>query len=307
MRKLDIVEFILRSNRIHNNFYDYSISKYDTKEKIEIICPKHGIFHQRASSHMSGSGCKKCYDEKRHFQSKTLDINFFLENSIKKHGDKYDYSESEYINSYTKIKIICREHGPFYQIPSSHFTFDDPCPQCRKLSKDKIIERFNKKHNNKYDYSLFDYQPDTTTKHYIDIICPIHGKFNQRINHHMCGAGCPMCRESLGEKLINEILIEIGLIPNKDFYRQQGFDGLINENSLFFDFYIPGHRLCIEFDGVQHIMPIKIFGGEKTFTKIKKRDKIKNEYCIKNNIRLLRFNQKDKKDSILERIVDSFK
>ena len=123
----------------------------------------------------------------------------------------------------------------------------------------------------------------------------------------MCGAGCPMCRESLGEKLINEILIEIGLIPNKDFYRQQGFDGLINENSLLFDFYIPGHRVCIEFDGVQHIMPIKIFGGEKTFTKIKKRDKIKNEYCIKNNIRLLRFNQKDKKDSILERIVDSFK
>ena len=105
MRKLDIVEFILRSNRIHNNFYDYSISKYDTKEKIEIICPKHGIFHQRASSHMSGSGCKKCYDEKRHFQSKTLDINFFLENSIKKHGDKYDYSESEYINSYTKLKL----------------------------------------------------------------------------------------------------------------------------------------------------------------------------------------------------------
>lgn len=71
---------------------------------------------------------------------------------------------------------------------------------------------------------------------------------------------------------------------------------LIGQNPLLFDFYLPKYRLCIEFDGEQHIRPIKIFGGEDTFYKIKNRDKIKNEYCLNNNIRLIRFNKNNKKE-----------
>ncbi len=298
MRKLNTTDFIERCNKIHNNIYDYSFSNYkNSNKKIKIICKIHGLFNQSPRSHMSGSGCPKCYNENRSIKQ-SFDFNYFLEMSKQKHGDRFDYSKSFYINSKTKIEIICKAHGSFMQIPLNHFKFKDPCPLCRKLSMEEIIQKFNKIHNYKYDYSLFGYSKSTTTKSYIDIICPKHGKFTQRINHHIRGTGCPICKESLGEKIISEILIGMGFIFNKDFYRQKSFDGLIDQNFLLFDFYLPSYSLCIEFDGEQHSIPVKIFGGEKTFYRIKKRDAIKNEYCKNNNIRLIRFNKKYKKEEI---------
>jgi nuclear transport factor 2 (NTF2) superfamily protein len=60
-KKISLEEFISRSNKIHNNKYDYSLVKYNfTKEKIKIICPIHGEFEQNANSHLIGYGCAKC-------------------------------------------------------------------------------------------------------------------------------------------------------------------------------------------------------------------------------------------------------
>ena len=63
---------------------------------------------------------------------------------------------------------------------------------------------------------------------------------------------------------------------------------------LRFDFYIPSKNLCIEFDGKQHFEPYD-FSGKLTkketlneFENLKIRDKLKNDYCNKNNIKLLR-------------------
>jgi hypothetical protein len=36
------------------------------------------------------------------------------------HGDLYNYSLVDYINSKTKVKIICSKHGVFEQTPSDH-------------------------------------------------------------------------------------------------------------------------------------------------------------------------------------------
>ena len=36
------------------------------------------------------------------------------------HGDKYDYSESVYVNARTNIKIKCKDHGEFQQKPYNH-------------------------------------------------------------------------------------------------------------------------------------------------------------------------------------------
>ena len=37
------------------------------------------------------------------------------------HGNKYDYSLVNYINSTTKIKIVCQQHGLFEQAPNKHY------------------------------------------------------------------------------------------------------------------------------------------------------------------------------------------
>ena len=39
----------------------------------------------------------------------------FIGKAIKKHGNKYDYSKVEYLNSKKKVCIICQEHGEFWQ------------------------------------------------------------------------------------------------------------------------------------------------------------------------------------------------
>lgn len=57
---------------------------------------------------------------------------------------------------------------------------------------------------------------------------------------------------------------------------------------LTFDFYLPEHNICIEYDGEQHFKPIKIFGGNLYFKQIKYHDKIKTQYCKTNNIELIR-------------------
>ena len=58
------------------------------------------------------------------------------------------------------------------------------------LSKDQFLEKANKIHNFKYDYSLSIYQG---YKSKIIIICPKHGEFTQRSSDHFDGCGCIKC------------------------------------------------------------------------------------------------------------------
>lgn len=44
---------------------------------------------------------------------KKLTANEFIKQARNVHGDKYDYSKVEYVNSKTKICIICPIHGEF--------------------------------------------------------------------------------------------------------------------------------------------------------------------------------------------------
>ena len=63
-RKRTKEQFVILGNNVHNNTYDYSLSDYKSdKIKVKIICPIHGIFEQRPSEHLKGSGCPKCSHE----------------------------------------------------------------------------------------------------------------------------------------------------------------------------------------------------------------------------------------------------
>lgn len=60
--RLSTEEFINRCVCVHNGFYDYSkVAYHNNREKVCIICPKHGEFWQQPSHHMNGHGCPKCY------------------------------------------------------------------------------------------------------------------------------------------------------------------------------------------------------------------------------------------------------
>jgi hypothetical protein len=132
-QRLSQEDFITKSSEIHENKYDYSevVLTKGFKQKVNITCPIHGVFSQDAGTHMSGKGCRKCGSEKglkARYPEYTTE--FFIERSKEVHGDKYSYSLSEYINTETKIKIICQEHGPFDQRPLCHIK-GKGCAKCR--------------------------------------------------------------------------------------------------------------------------------------------------------------------------------
>ena len=60
-RKLTTEEFIKRAREVHGDKYDYLKIVYKAAHnKIEIICPIHGVFFQEPASHLAGRDCPKC-------------------------------------------------------------------------------------------------------------------------------------------------------------------------------------------------------------------------------------------------------
>lgn len=114
------------------------------------------------------------------------------------HGDRYDYSQVEYVHSQAKVVIICPEHGPFPQGPAEHAR-GQGCPRCARrrqtgappLAWDEIEERLLTVHGGKYAYDGTGYR-DTTSK--IRATCPLHGDFWPEVNAHLRGKyGCREC------------------------------------------------------------------------------------------------------------------
>lgn len=118
---------------------------------------------------------------------------------------------------------------------------------------------------------------------YGDFVCPIHGVYSMKKSNKMKNKGCPKCQMSKGEKKIEKFL-DNKMILFKSQYKPSECR---YKYPLSFDFYIPSLNTAIEYNGEQHYMPIKCFGGEERFKIQQKRDKIKKEYCKKNNIKLL--------------------
>lgn len=219
----------------------------------------------------------------------------FIQKARVKHENKYDYSNSIYINKNTKLKIICPTHGEFLQFPYDHHRTGCGCPKCKsdkigaisRYTRDQWIEKANQTHNNKYDYSSVEYK---TQKIKVCIICPNHGEFWQLPSAHLFGYRCPKCQESKGEQKVREWLES----KNIKYIPQMKFKDCKHIDLLRFDFYLPDYNTCIEYDGSQHFKP-KSFG--KTQSKelalanlkdIQLKDQIKNQYCIANNIKLIR-------------------
>ena len=148
------IDFIKKSNHIHNNKYDYSNVKYTNNiTKVCIICPEHGEFWQTPNEHLRGCGCPKCVGKNKSTED-------WIQIAKKVHNDKYDYSKVKYITARDKVCIICPEHGEFWQKANSHLN-GCGCPKCNssKLENDiynefPYLEREKKFHWLKYKRNL---------------------------------------------------------------------------------------------------------------------------------------------------------
>jgi len=122
------------------------------------------------------------------------DTSSFISAADHKHGTKYDYSKVSYKNSQTKVEIICKEHGSFYQTPAKHLQ-GQGCPKCSYAGRgqkttQQFVDKAKEVHHSKYDYSRVDY---LGSQNKVTIICNEHGPFEQTPAHHLQGVGCPLC------------------------------------------------------------------------------------------------------------------
>lgn len=296
-------DFINIAKSIHGDKYDYSKVKYiNQKSKIILICPIHGEFELEARYHILNNniGCKKCVIE----LDRKINKEKFIEKSKNTYNDKYDYSLVDYVNTKTKVKIICPEHGIFKQTPGGHRV--SGCLKCgyQKTSKnqqsntEEFINKAKKIHKNKYNYSKVSYKKSNSK---IIIICPKHGEFTQKPNNHLNNKGCPKCRRSLGEESVEKILT----LKNIKFETQKTFDGCKNKRNLRFDFYLPKQNLCIEYHGDQHYNPSNHIGGQNGYDYLVKNDKIKKDFCNKNGISYIELNKYSKIDMEIDLILST--
>lgn len=206
-RKKTTEEFIAEAKAVHGDRFGYENSIYTgNKNKVTITCKMHGVFHQIAKDHLTGAGCKQCAT-KENADRLALGEKEFIARANKVHGDKYDYQNVIYKNANTKVEIICKQHGSFWQIPSSHLLAACGCPicgfertaVCQRDTKEGFVQKATAIHGDKYLYGKFVY---VTRNSKSIITCRVegHGDFLQRASDHLSGNGCQICgREKLSE------------------------------------------------------------------------------------------------------------
>jgi hypothetical protein len=284
--------FLKQAKEIHENKYNYSKVEWkNTTTKITIICPIHGEFTQIPQNHIRlKCGCRKCGREITKSKVNKYDTAFFKSNSIKVHGERYDYSKTQCFNATDKVEITCYVHGPFKQIANQHLN-GHGCPKCnfdqmakdRAMGKEVFIHKAKKIFGERYDYSKVEYINGQKS---ITVVCPFHGEFEVTPNNHLSKkSGCPICNES---KLESQLALILDKLKIK-FERQKRYKWL-GRQSL--DFYLPDYNISIECQGIQHFKPVD-FGGKgenwtnQSLEKIKERDNIKLQKCLSQNIKMI--------------------
>ena len=265
-------EFIAQARTIHGDKYDYSNVEYvNNGVEVCIICPEHGEFWQVPRYHIIGHGCQKCGGTKK---SNTKD---FIAKAKEIHGDKYDYSKVEYVNTKTKVCIICPEHGEFWQCPTNHLK-GCGCSKCGKMvigdsnriTQDEFLKKAKTIHGSKYDYSKVEYKKSNEK---VCIICPEHGEFWQTPNGHLMGSGCPACAccyskpETEIFELVKTLCSDV----------EQGNRTILNGFEL--DIYVPSKKIAIEYNGLRW--------HSEEFGKDAKYHLWKTEECTKQGIQLI--------------------
>lgn len=225
----------------------------------------------------------------------------------------YTLLNKEYRNMRDKLYYMCDKHTELGVQETNFWQVKNYNKQCKKCKAEDIKNR--EQYNiAKREWKFIDichknnwaYQGCSSVNSisYIFYICKFHikqGIQKIRIDHFLNGVKCPYCNISKGEEKIEQFLKE----KNVKYKREYVFENCRNKSVLRFDFYLLDYNMCIEFNGEQHYKPIDIFGGINGFLKQQERDKIKEEYCNSNNIKLIKISylEFENVDKILNNIL----
>ena len=185
----------------------------------------------------------------------------FIKRAKEIHGNKYDYSEVEFVNTSTKVKIYCKKCKIFFwQTPSDHIYSKAGCPKCgnelnstkRATGKEEFIKRSREKFGDKFDYSRVVYK---SNRKKVEIYCKECKKyFLQSPGSHLLSKfGCPYCSNKYKNtnKLTKEEFIERAVRVHGNLYNyskanyiDRNTKILIIDNETGDEFWqVPGNHL----------------------------------------------------------------
>lgn len=211
-KKKTTEDFINEARAIHGDRYDYSKSVYTgIFNKITIICPIHGEFEQIAHGHLRGAGCKLCNSGRAAHIKNEKAKKSFINRATEKTNGKYDLSEVNYIDTKTKIKVICheknngKEHGAFYITPSNLLSLYG-CPKCAaettSIRSRLPYEKYQALVDKKYGKGLYtvDKISYATAPYKVKIYCNVHKEYfivSPRDFPSATVYRCPECRKDV--------------------------------------------------------------------------------------------------------------
>ena len=268
-------EYTLLSNEYINN-----------KTKLDYICPK-GHKHSISWDNFNrGKRCPECAMEIR--KSKLKIPYDEIKQAFEKEG--YTLLSTDYVNNRSELEYIC-PNGHKHSTNWDGFKQGRRCPECGietvksklRLSYDEIKQAFEKE-----GYILLSTEYIKSTSK-LKVQCPKGHEYEVSWGHFNNGGRCPVCNSSRGEKRISLFLKE----NNINYEAQKSFKECSYKRMLPFDFYLPDYDICIEYDGQQHYNIIDFSGknqkrAEEQFKQTRIKDNIKTQYCLDNNIKLIR-------------------
>lgn len=178
--------FIKAAREVHGDAYDYSKTHYvKTALPVTIICKRCGNeFRQTPNSHLAGHGCEPCsYKDRGKMAS--MQQEEFMRRAKDQWGDRYILDEVKYVNNHTKVRVICREHGPFDAIPAN-FINGSGCPSCKAEKAKRLL----------FGIGVNDMIGETKTKcHNIWRNILVRCYSERELKRHPTYRGCVICEE----------------------------------------------------------------------------------------------------------------
>lgn len=263
-----------------------SNSYVNNNQRLLIECDKGHQYYVKFSNFRSGKRCPECANNIK--REKRLLQYDYVKNYIES-IDGYVLLSDSYINAKSDLKIQC-DKGHIFLMSFSEFKSGHRCPDCSKErvanSKRLSYSYVKKQIESEIGYILLSTNYINCNQKLL-IKCPEGHIFEKTYDKFRSGQRCPICAESKGE-LKSRQYFEL---LNTNFETQYSFDDCKNIEPLRFDFAvfhdIERTKLAFlyEYDGEYHYQPID---GQKKLKYQQKLDNIKNQYCLKNNIPLLR-------------------
>ena len=291
--------------------------------KLDVKCSCGNIFQVDFNTFKKGQQqCKKCgmkIRSKKRIESINSKTEYYSYEKIKniiENNSTAKLISKEYNGCFEKIELKC-ECGNHFKQTFNHINQkiknnkEILCPSCvKKISDDGFRwseEKINKKIFDKYGYqkfSVYDYKGYTNIKSKIKFIHNECGHiFECKLSTLIYfGRLCPNC-ETKYSKGVYKIMHYLDK-EDIEYIQEKSFNDCKYQRKLPFDFYLPKYNCCIEYDGEQHVRATNLYGGENNLEKIKKRHKIKDDYCIDNDIPLLRISYKE--NDFIDEIINNF-